>query len=79
MYSDRRKIAGYCLGIICVHTERAASEVGYVSQTFVCLVSGVLYHLRVNVAEGDIRCVTGEDNRRLMLCLRFVGMYQGYV
>jgi hypothetical protein len=37
----------------------------------VCLVSGVLYHLRVNVAEGDIRCVTGEDNRRLMLCLRF--------
>ena len=47
--------------------------------TFVCSVSGVLHHLRVNVAEGDISCVTGEYTRSLMLCLRFVGMYQGYV
>ena len=59
MYSDRRKIAGYCLSIMCVHIERAATRVCYVSLTGVCTVSGVLYHLKVNVAEGDISCVSG--------------------
>ena len=79
MCSDRRKIAGYCLSSMCVHIERAATRVCYVSLTGVCSVSGVLYHLKVNVAEGDISCVTVEYTRRLVLCLRYLGMYQGYV
>ena len=41
-----------------------------------CSVLGVLYHLRVNVAEGDISCVSGEATRRLGLCLRVVYMHQ---
>ena len=72
MCSDRRKIAGYCLSSMCVHIERAATRVCYVSLTGVCSVSGVLYHLKVNVAEGDISCVSGEATRRLGLCLRLV-------
>ena len=76
MCSDRRKIAGYCLSSMCVHIERAATRVCYVSLTGVCSVSGVLYHLKVNVAEGDISCVSGEATRRLGLCLRLVCMCQ---
>jgi hypothetical protein len=71
MCSDRRKIAGYCLSNMCVHIERAATRVCYVSLTGVCSVSGVLYHLEVNVAEGDISCVIGEATCRLGLCFTF--------
>ena len=67
MCSDRRKNAGYCLSIMCVHIERAATRVCYVSLTGVCSVSDVLYHLKVNVAEGDISCVTGDSARGLRL------------
>ena len=72
MCSDRRKNAGYCLSIMCVHIERAATRVCYVSLTGVCSVSGVLYQLKVNVAEGDISCVSGEATRRLGLCFTFI-------
>ena len=79
MCSDRRKIAGYCLSSMCVHIERAATRVCYVSLTGVCSVSGVLYHLKVNVAEGDISCVSGEATRRLGLCLRLVCMCHEHI
>ena len=60
-----------------MHIERAARGVWYVLLN-VCVVAGCrLYHLRVNVAEGDIRCETGEASRRLGFGLRCVGMNQG--
>jgi hypothetical protein len=70
-----RIIAGDCLNIMFVQARRFVSGVGCVLLTFVCSVLGVLYHLRVNVAEGDIGCVTRECTRRLGVYLRCVGIY----
>ena len=38
--------------------------------------SGGSLGVKVNVAEGDISCVSGEATRRLGLCLRLVCMCQ---